>query len=172
MNLKKYIILISFLLLANLIFAQAITPSVISSGGGVKIFNSEIYYSYTIGQLIAPANSNGSLISQGFQQPVFVNSQNSDNIENEIQYNIFPNPIVDNFNITITSKEEIKDLKLSFYDIMGKSIILDYKIEKIGNISNFQKINVNVQNLKTGQYFINIIVNNQYNKSLKILKIK
>lgn len=167
MLIKKIIILFAIISSFTDVYPQFITPSVISAGGNSS--NSEnIYYSYTIGQIANPSLTGSNILTQGFQQPIIINEKSELNFEkNEIQFNYFPNPVKDILNINITSKNEISDIQIEIYNILGK-IVIDKKIQNIEG--RFMKISIPVEELSSGQYLIYFRINNILSKSFKIVK--
>jgi hypothetical protein len=164
----KVILFILYTFCVSVTFSQTLTPSVVSTGGS-NISSPNLLYSFTIGQIAVPSFSNGNILTQGFQQPVIIKAEDFKNKEKEsLQICVNPNPVKDFINLTITSKEEISDIQLSVYDILGKKYKVDFEIYFS---DNFSQISIPVENFKPGQYLISTTINNQYSKSIKILKI-
>jgi hypothetical protein len=75
---------------------------------------------------------------------------------------IYPNPATDKLYIEQTEIVETETL-ISIYDITGK-----LKYQEVGKFNN-NKIEINVQNLNNGIYFIELRTNNKQNM-LKFIK--
>lgn len=169
MNLKTIILTTLFIFCFAILFSQTLTPSVISSGGE-NITGNNLNYSYTIGQIAVPSFTNGNILTQGFQQPSDLKIIKNENQENSFnfQINIFPNPVVDILKISITAEFEISDIQIIVYDVLGKKV--NIKPEKYIS-DNYSKISIPVDDLKSGQYNIQIMLNSMFSKSVKIVKI-
>lgn len=75
-------------------------------------------------------------------------------------FSLYPNPAKDSF--TITNKGEITVLRVEFYDITGKLITT--------NNENFSEtISIDISNLLSGVYIVNIVANNGINYNSKLI---
>ncbi len=155
---KKTLLIILTIIISQTIDAQTLTPSVISSGGSVA--NTEnIYYSFTIGELITPVSHNQYILTQGFEQPTSISIkkiEQQDTIIQNVELRAYPNPTKNSVTINITSKKEIANLQISVFDITGQQINLP--VEK-NNSAHYNTIKLNFENQEIGQYFVRIYIN-------------
>jgi hypothetical protein len=150
---KIYLFIIGLFFVQN-IFGQ----EVILTTGETKSTNiGEM--SYSIGQTIYNQSDN---LQNGIQQPIeifkFVSILDYENIE----INIYPNPIIDYLNIEI-SNSNLKQYNISLFDLNGKLI------SEMNNISLINKINFS--NYNQNIYFLKIFRNNENIKTIKIIKL-
>lgn len=92
-----------------------------------------------------------------------VNKNNSklDNLENTIS--LFPNPSKDYLEIKLNNNQPIK--KATIYDLRGVEILT------IDNLTDSSELNMNVENITSGTYLIQVLTDNfVYNKRLVISK--
>lgn len=167
MKLKIFILVLVVLFSNYSVYNQSLTPSVIASGGQNLNFNN-INYSFTIGQLAVPSFTNGNMLTQGFQQPEIIKIQQPEINKENINVEFFPNPVSEFLTISVTSSEIIDELTIQIFDVTGKTC--NFK-SNIFESDNYTKITIPAETFNSGQYFISLIVNNKFSKSLKIVKI-
>lgn len=155
---KKFFYLIIYLLITSqLINAQQLTPSVISTNGS-QIKTNNIYFSYTIGEISTPILRNTFILTQGFEQPVnlSVKQINNDSLSTNCEINVYPNPTIDIIKAKITSKNKLSDISINIYNIVGANISLP--INK-SIYENFATVEIDFTNLTRGNYIIKFQIN-------------
>lgn len=155
---EKYFcfLFVIFLLKVNL-YSQNTSPSVIASGG-IYAETGPVKVSSTIGEpVIQTFYTINNIISQGFQQPHFNITLISD-INSNLSFNLFPNPISHNIlNISSSSNDTFF---ITIYDISGKKILH----------KPFNKFTlINFEPYAPGNYLLSITSND--NKPLKHFKV-
>jgi hypothetical protein len=143
--------------------------TIVSSGGSLVC--DSFILDYTIGQrVINTLKSDFYYLTQGFQQPseskkYFINKEQSLVDQTNKSFIYYPNPCNDNLNIFF--KDEIKDQKVQIviYDVYGnlQSMSTSYTDDNAN-----QHISININQLKTGFYFIKIFSENNSFSSFKI----
>ncbi len=163
---KKIIILIILIVSVCRINAQKIDRWVISNGSGNFYETANI--DYTLGQIITPTLNNNLVITSGFEQPEKINlkSEKQNEIEN-FEISFFPNPVEDNLNIFITSKQDINSVQIKIYDANGKEIICN---TEFSNNNNFSNLKTDLNNTESGVYVVSLIINNFYHSYFNIIK--
>ena len=89
----------------------------------------------------------------------------ADNSNTETKLSVYPNPVTDAFNLQYTSNINGKGV-INIYDIHGK-LLRRVAIEKT---STLFRQNVNVSNLPTGAYYVELIIENQKRTTAKFIK--
>ena len=165
---NKFILLLVLGVVAgSTLFAQSLTPMVISSSGG--------YYSSAAGSLSATVaemtmvqtfTSMGNYLTQGFQQPEeWYASVKEDQVPGNIS--IYPNPSNGKFNITVNSLE--KGLaQIHLYDILGQKTFSS----QMGIGSGVNTENIDITGYATGMYFLEYLyAGDNGKKESKVIKI-
>lgn len=154
---KKKLLSGGFILFYAILYGQM---SVNASGGTVSNASGSI--SYSIGQVAYTSTSNASgSISQGVQQAYQISMLGM--AENTLQFSlsVYPNPTSDKLNLMLA---EYKQEKLSYhlYDTEGKKL-------QSGEIKNQQTI-LDMENLPTATYFVEVLLDSKQVQLFKILK--
>ncbi|QNM84662.1 DUF1501 domain-containing protein [Polaribacter pectinis] len=85
-------------------------------------------------------------------------------LSKELEINVFPNPFLDSLNITFIGNNEM--VKITLYNTIG-AVIKQITNQKYSNLQH--TINVNLQNLPKGNYFI-LYQSKEISKTKKVLK--
>ena len=102
---------------SGILFAQQITPTVISSQGNSNQFSNG-QLDWTIGEIaVTTLSVNDLLLTQGFHQPLPAQEIVDD--ENQILVSISPNPTPNDLTIVIESQVDI-DVSYTLYDNRGR----------------------------------------------------
>lgn len=143
--LNQLLVFLLFVLFSVNFNAQKLLRETIGSGG-VSSFNSEILGQSTVGQSSLVSSEDASdylFLSQGFNKSRFHQRK----IDNWNVY-VYPNPNNGNFYFYTTLKTE-ENIDFSVFDASGRLI-------KTGNGKGQEKINVDLQNVVTGIYFMHV----------------
>lgn len=150
---KRHQLLLPAVFLSVTCFSQ----EVISTQGDTYSDGSNII-DYTIGETVIFTGSDGTNdLTQGFHQTnwSFVGFED---LQNDLQVSIFPNPTSDQLTIT-TSKNE--NYSYSIFDNSGR-LVSDGKLMK-------EETQIDVSNYATGQYSISIL--SESGNQLKVFKL-
>ncbi len=149
---KNSLLLIVLIIVSNSIKTHAQSNTNTAGGDGI---NTDCSISYSVGQLAyVPTYSISSSISPGVQQTYKTNTNSIFNLLKET-VDVYPNPIIDNLNITLN--EQVKT-KYVLYNASGTIILSGLLYQHINSI--------NISGLSSGIYYLKI------NKDiLKITKI-
>jgi hypothetical protein len=163
---KLNIIVLFLLFWSNYLIAQSLTPIVIASAGSFSE-SVNLQLSSTIGELaVNTLTSAGLVLTQGFQQPLFIGTGVSNEKELDWEVKTYPNPVYDHLNIAIRLTKPM-DLNLEVYDLTGKKLW----IEELRNISVNYDHTLNLIHLKNGIYLLKVTSTDQrLNRIIKILK--
>ena len=146
---KKILFLIT-ILFPVLCFSQ-LHHEMISSQGKTKKITSGHYITQTIGQLSVIGNSEvpGYNIGQGFQQSVWSKLINISSTNIIAGY--YPNPFTETVTFNFTNISDLSKLKILIFDTAGRLVY-----SQIKHLSNDGKITLNLNNLSSGSYLINL----------------
>jgi len=118
---KKLLITITTILITGFIFGQSTSPELISNSGDY-FDNGTNSLSWSIGECMTETYTNGNTkLTQGFQQDRYEISTLIENLTDERQINIFPNPATDKINIEFSEIHENTIIQL--FDITGKELL-------------------------------------------------
>ena len=152
---KDKIIVILIVGFSTAINAQSITRDVIASSG-IAMQNIE----GTCGELMVQNyQSNNSTISQGFHQGDIIITDISE-VDFKIDIKIYPNPTISEIFIETTQS---KNLNCRMFDLNGR-YILEKSLE--GSLNK-----IDVTDLTSGTYFLQITNKSKIIKTYKVLKI-
>lgn len=147
-------ILLNFALILN---AQQTT---LSTGGDIKASQGSVAYS--VGQIVYTTNSDPTgKVCQGIQQAYEIYSTDLQSINENVSFNIYPNPTKDILTILVNDIDKI-NFKYKINDINGK-IIYD------GHLTSNQT-QVNFRDYPSSIYFIYIEQDNKCIQTFKIIK--
>lgn len=159
-NTIKYIIsLFSLIILSNsIVFSQQIERYVFSSGGNTEQVGKKL--SHTFGQMWASYTQPvlGLNLTQGFQQPDTISSQNTtsilSNIFNNSQILIYPNPANEFMSIEFDGMIQSK-IEIEIFDLNGRKIQhLQSQFSTLNQSTD--KIVIDVSSLTSGLYFLRL----------------
>lgn len=154
---RNLALLATGMLWAGLTQAQ---ESVNASGGDASGTGGTVAYS--VGQVVYTTNSDASgTVSQGVQQAFEIYSVGIKETELNISLSVFPNPTTNNLTLQVKDYNNEK-LVYQLYDMQGKLI-------KAETITSYQTL-VDMSNLPSAAYFINISQENKQVQSFKIIK--
>jgi len=161
MNLKNIILSLFLSVFAFTTNAQSISGYSIGSAAG--FFNENVSLNYNLGQINIVDNPYFKSVLTDFitEGDTISSSQN-----NNILLKCFPNPTTDYLNISITSKYDVDDIKISVFDNRG--IVQNVNFTQ-NNSDNYSILKLNVKNFKTGVYFGLIKINNSYMKNFTFI---
>ena len=116
---------------------------------------------FTIGEVVVETLSNGSNnITQGFNNQAELVVLGVDDIENDFQALVFPNPVADNLQLDIV---DYTGLNYRIYDLQGRLISSKNILET--------KTNINLSKYSDGIYLLLLLnENNQKLKTYRIIK--
>lgn len=135
--------------------------SVATSGGEAS--GSGGTASYSIGQIVYTTNSgtNGS-VGQGVQQPFeIITTVGTELTEINLELSAYPNPAKDYLTLNIGNYEE-ENLSFQLYNVEGKLIETDQIFSS--------ETMINMEQLSSDTYLLNILENNTLIKTFKIIK--
>lgn len=153
----KTILPLLFCLPLSLAFGQSPDPSVLSTQGGIAK-GSAMSISWTIGDLVTgTATTDGSLYTQGFQQPsLSVQELGPEDItgvqqidadaNHDLKATVFPNPF--GSDITVTVDNQKREYYVEIFDPSGNLL---YR-----NLSSNPQENINLNALPVAQYLLRI----------------
>ncbi len=158
--------MVLFFLCFNAVYAQnLLTPSVISSAGGVGQY-SAIQLEWTLGETaIGTVSETSRMYTVGFNQPIIV-QQNllSKNINNGSLVKVFPNPVKDILTVQIQLVHS-NTAKIILSDIFGETMT-ERSVK-----TSLTTINIPLQNLIAGIYFLRVLdLNGNQLSNYKIIK--
>lgn len=160
---KVKLVLVLFGVLSLSILQAQETNS--SSGGNAK--GNEGSISYSVGQIVYSFHKEAACsLTQGVQQAYEISVVTGiEKAEIKLEMSVYPNPIVDHFNLQITDKNLIDTASLQYQliDINGKQIENKTIWNSISRISCVK--------LKASIYFLTITQNKSRIKTFKIIKL-
>jgi hypothetical protein len=146
-----------FMFTSSLIFGQ----DVISSSGDFHSTSSNSI-SWTIGEpVIDTWTAGGTVITQGFQQPILDIVSVYEYPHMDFLINAFPNPTSDFLNLEITNGD-FEKMSFHLFDITGKLI----ESKEITS----QQTEILFASLPAAMYYLRIMHNNKEVKTFKIIK--
>lgn len=167
---KKLIILMFFIVLALRMFGQSAERYVISPCGGSYYSGSSLAIDYTSGELaISTVGSLSNILTQGFQQPFFNKYVSVPEVQdNNLQVSVYPNPVVDRLGIMIRNAPD-QNCRVFIYDMLGQ---LMKDVSSNASYGGTINIDIDLNNIPTGNYFVRVIQNKKILTTQKIIKIK
>jgi hypothetical protein len=133
----------------------------VATGGNASSAGGSV--SYSIGQIDYESSSNANgTVSQGVQQPFEIYPLAVDELFSSLEINLFPNPTSDFIQLTIGDLSKVESLNYQLTDASGR-LIQSARIQE----NNTQ---IDVQNLSSASYFLNVFVGDQPAKSFTLIK--
>ncbi|HNW70947.1 MAG TPA: T9SS type A sorting domain-containing protein [Bacteroidales bacterium] len=168
MKIKIIIFLVLGVFAGSTLFAQSLTPTVISSSGG--------YYSNAAGSLSATVaemtmvqtfSSTGNFLTQGFQQPGDWYASVNEDVLISDNVSISPNPSDGNFEIAVETSES-GTCSINIYALYGQKIsTVDLDVSEGVNFKSFD-----LRSYPQGIYLLEYIFTaNNGKKDSKTIKI-
>jgi len=135
-------------------YAQSLTPTVISSTGGFSS-NANGSLSYTVGEMsmVQTFSASGNILTQGFQQPNDQLVGLIDITKDEFgSFVVYPNPAVDNLWFGFQFPEEGR-IAIAVYDVLGQKVADVYN----GNYDTGKTTDgFAVSNFAAGSYYMSL----------------
>ena len=135
-------------------YAQSLTPTVISSTGGFSS-NANGSLSYTVGEMsmVQTFSASGNILTQGFQQPNDQLVGLIDITKDEFgSFVVYPNPAVDNLWFGFQFPEEGR-IAIAVYDVLGQKVAEVYN----GNYDTGKTTDgFAVSNFAAGSYYLSL----------------
>lgn len=162
---------ILFILLMNfplILFSQNLeNGGIYTSSGTIGI--SCATFQYVFGQYINyDFGNNQYKLTSTIEAVISIHKKTKkEDFKNIVSTKLFPNPVTNQLNISITSTEKITSIDIKIYDTKGNRIMI---IPKISNYDNFSKISFSTENLTTGIYFAKITINRHNLKTINFTK--
>ncbi|UCH13382.1 MAG: T9SS type A sorting domain-containing protein [Bacteroidales bacterium] len=117
---------------------------------------------WTIGEIaIETFTSEDIMLTQGFNQADIIITGITEELSPGFNIAIYPNPVKDNFNITIEA-EQMQELKAELYSMSGTKLLSELIIT--GNTQ------INTERLPSAAYILKIYDNLDVIKSFKVIK--
>ena len=131
--------------------SQKGTPQVLAPAAGQAVY-SNINYSQTIGQTaVEIIGTAGYVLTQGFQQPLVVNLEDTSSRGNGVD--VYPNPATDYVNVKLFG-DVARNFRIELINITG-TIIKSIKIRFITDYYHIEQIQLS--DIKIGLYFVRVI---------------
>jgi hypothetical protein len=135
-------------------YAQSLTPTVISSTGGFSS-NANGSLSYTVGEMsmVQTFSAGGNILTQGFQQPNDQLVGLIDITKDEFgSFVVYPNPAVDNLWFGFQFPEEGR-ITIAVYDVLGQKVAEVYN----GNYDTGKTTDgFTVSSFAAGSYYLSL----------------
>ena len=150
----------------NLCSAQSVEPEVNATSGG-HYTGTNAQLSWTIGEPVIETVSNtNNIITQGFHQANYDITSIKENPDLGFNISVFPNPVSNTLQISISGNVNNSNLKIELIDITGKILIN----EKVAGTTGNHQLNLN--EYAPGSYFLRITnEKEQLINSYKIQKV-
>lgn len=152
-----------FLLLNTLLYSQSIERCIVSTAGNI-LSNESLSIEFAIGDIATETLKTEHLIlTQGFLQADFKVKNNIDSKTLEKDWNLYPNPAKNRFNLILNEIPSIEKQELHIVDLNGR-LVLHNELKLQHNI-------INIQNIQPGTYIIKIYNNREHNSKTRLLQI-
>jgi hypothetical protein len=153
----------------NFVKSQRATPDVLASAGDYYT-SSTCNVNWTLGEIsIESFSTTSGIFTQGFNQPDIYFLAIKDNAQPIKNFNIYPNPSSDYFNIEITGLKAT-DIYIDLVDLSGKKLSLPsfiLKTQPDGSVSN----QYNISSIASGAYILHVYSHDDtVNKTYKLIK--
>jgi hypothetical protein len=166
---KKIFLLILVMSVTFGLRAQSIERYVIGSAGGTYFDGVNFEMDYTVGEVAITTISNSSnTLTQGFQQPFKLTWVSVQEIsDNPSQVILYPNPIVDQLNISIQNAQT-GAYRVMVYDLLGQ-LLIDQSTG--AGFDGTAQLSVDFDRYATGNYFVRIMHEQKIIQTGKVVKI-
>jgi hypothetical protein len=167
---KRIVVVIVLAFLTLGLRAQSIERWVIGAAGGTWYNGTNFEIDYTVGELAVTTISNtNNTLTQGFQQPKeplsWVSVQEYS--DNPAQIILYPNPVVDQLNISIQNAQTGK-YRVMVFDMLGQ--LLADETTSAG-FDGTARLNMGFEPYPTGNYFVRILHEQKIIQTGKIVKV-
>jgi hypothetical protein len=162
---KKLIIFGMNFFLCTMIYAQKMSPQVISSAGSQHVLNS-ISIEWTLGEVaITTLQGSNTIITQGFHQPRYIVTNISETPSKAALISVYPNPVSNLLKMDLIFDHE-KNIYVRLMDSNGKLIWnKEYTGQQITE-------SLSLKNYPSGNYILNFSIEGEQSKqTFKIQKI-
>jgi hypothetical protein len=156
---KKGLLIVLFIVIANLMVAQSLDRALLSSGGESYVSGS-MQADVSIGEpVVETYEGDDYVLTQGFQQGLLVFTE----IENlkAIEFQLYPNPAVDYVNFEFPV-DDFQDVTLQVVSLNGQMIWESQLTETISEIQ--------ISSWPVGVYLLRIIADDELKITSKISK--
>lgn len=152
---KRLIPVFSFCILYSAAsFAQRLSPSILSSGGGINQLGS-IQLAWSLGEpMVETLNSQQKLFTQGFHQPTIWAGRSM--VKEDVlpplknfMVKVNPNPVQSILHVNIQS-DQAERLVVNLYDMQGQPLFSR-------SIAGESSLPINMQHLSAGVYILQVI---------------
>ena len=159
--LRTGIICLLYLITATTIFAQQLTPTVVSSGGE-SFTGNNLLLDFTIGEITTETlAANGSSLTQGFLQGPDSNTGIEETVVDQKEIVVYPNPATDRIYL-LSGNKEVQPLKTIIKDIQGRTVQnLEFDTNPLME---------RLDGLTPGFYTVTIEFNNHQSINKKVIK--
>ncbi|WP_264793647.1 T9SS type A sorting domain-containing protein [Aureispira anguillae] len=143
----KTLLFLTFSLIATQSYGQSLEQYVIGTAGDFGLNSGGTTLSWTLGEpIVSTENSSTAILTQGFQQPIVVNSLSTNQaLTPSISLQVFPNPTFQELSI---QKDISSNLKAELFDILGQ------RIAQYDLVDNTTRIDLN--NLPAAHYLLRV----------------
>ena len=153
-----FILLVFFTGITSRSTAQQITPTVICTAGETFVTPTQSI-EFALGEVaVETFQAGGNILSQGFLQGAQKGIGINEDLLNNSNIRVFPNPS----NGVLTVRCENAPERILLLDLQGKTV---YKIEKPGKTAT-----VDIKEFRSGMYLIRIIFKNSLPLTKRIIK--
>lgn len=152
---------LSFLFL-SIVFIFTINAQELISNSGGYYSNANGSLAWSVGEAVISTITDGTdTLTQGFHQSRYEITSISENADENLNIQFFPNPVDDYFNIQIESPD-MSNFNFILYDSHGKILCNEKMTEKLSK--------VNMSNYAAANYFVTVFHNGKSVKSIQLIK--
>jgi hypothetical protein len=162
METKQMLIFLKSIMMLILFASSSLSAQEVITSAGDFHQNSNFSVSWTIGEpVIDTWSASGTVLTQGFQQPILVSVSIYENPDLNYTINAFPNPTSDFLNVVISNGTYDK-MQYLLFDVTGKLIDSRQIVS--------EQTEILFSHLPVATYYVKIIENNKELKTFKIIK--
>jgi hypothetical protein len=162
METKQMLIFLKSIMMLILFASSSLSAQEVTTSAGDFHQNSNFSVSWTIGEpVIDTWSASGTVLTQGFQQPILVSVSIYENPDLNYTINAFPNPTSDFLNVVISNGTYDK-MQYLLFDVTGKLIDSRQIVS--------EQTEILFSHLPVATYYVKIIENNKELKTFKIIK--